>query len=187
MTGTNQLLAGEGIGSAVAMAMLAMGSVGLWTLRVALAARGRKYLGAGVAALEAVVFAVAFSSLAASLDAPLRVVGYAAGVAAGTLLGILLDERVTHGKSEIQLVVHGDNPAVIESLRGLGWPVTSYAAIGPHGPVTLAFVAVDDAQVPHIVGALQRSAPDAFWTVQQLRRMHPSKFKEESNEEARVA
>ena len=40
----------SGIGEGVATAALAMTSVGLWTLRVALTARGRKLLGAGVAA-----------------------------------------------------------------------------------------------------------------------------------------
>ena len=56
---------------AAGMAALAMGSVALWTVRVALAARGRKFAG-GVAAVEALVFALAFTHLAAALDAPER-------------------------------------------------------------------------------------------------------------------
>lgn len=66
---------------------VAMTSVGLWTLRVALTARGRKLLGAGIAAVEAVVFAIAFTSLAANLDSPVLLCSYATGVAGGTLLG----------------------------------------------------------------------------------------------------
>ncbi|MDQ4133264.1 MAG: hypothetical protein M3179_08685, partial [Actinomycetota bacterium] len=54
----------------VTMAGLAVASVGLWTLRVALAARGRKLAGAMVAAVEAIVFATAFTRLASDLDAP---------------------------------------------------------------------------------------------------------------------
>ena len=73
---------------AATMTMLAMGSVGLWTLRVAHTARGRKLLGAGVAAVEALVFVVAFTSLAANLDSPALLGGYAAGVALGTLVGL---------------------------------------------------------------------------------------------------
>ena len=74
------------------------------TLRVTLAARGKKLLGAAAAAVEAVVFAVVFSSLAASLDAPARLIGYAIGVAAGTLVGLFIDERASRGTSEVQVV-----------------------------------------------------------------------------------
>ena len=102
MSAPTGVLAGDGLVSGVVMAAMAMGSVGLWTLRVTFAARGRKLLGAAVAAVEAVVFAMAFSNLTASLDAPVRVIGYAVGVAIGTVLGLSLDERASRGKSEMQ-------------------------------------------------------------------------------------
>ncbi|HEX2192196.1 MAG TPA: DUF5698 domain-containing protein [Acidimicrobiales bacterium] len=173
VSGPSGALAGDGLTGGMAMAAMALVNVGLWTLRVAFAARGRKLLGAGVAALEAVVFAVAFSSLAASLDAPVRVVGYGLGVAAGTLVGLTLDERASRGKSEIQVVVDGDDRTLVERLRGLGWPTTWFPAEGLRGSVTVALVTVDDAQVRHVVKVVQQSVPDAFWAVQQLRVTHP--------------
>ena len=60
--------------AAGAMTLLAITSVGLWTLRVALTARGRRAIGAAVAH-EAVIFAVAFTNVAAHLDSPARVAG----------------------------------------------------------------------------------------------------------------
>ena len=89
------------------MALLAMASVGLWTLRVALTARGRKSVGAAVAAVEAVVFAVAFTNVAAHLDSPFRIAGYAAGVAFGTVLGLTVDRRLSAGVSEVDIIVPG--------------------------------------------------------------------------------
>jgi uncharacterized protein YebE (UPF0316 family) len=174
MSAPTGVLGGDGLVSGVVMATMALGSVGLWTLRVAFTAKGRKVLGAAAAAVEAVVFAVAFSSLAASLDAPIRVIGYALGVAVGTVLGLYLEERASPGKSEIQVVVHGDDPGLVERLRSRGWPATSFAAEGPRGSVTVAFLAVDDAQVPKVVHVLQQTVPEAFWAVQQLRGVHPS-------------
>jgi uncharacterized protein YebE (UPF0316 family) len=159
--------------SGATMAALAMLSVGLWTLRVAVTARGKKLLAAIVAAVEAVVFAVAFTSLAAHLDAPAPVLGYALGVAAGTLLGLFLDEHVSHGESEIRIVVHGRETRLPEVLHGRGWPATSLVAEGPAGPVTIAFVDVDDTRVPDLLSAVQELVPDAFWTVHRLRRTHP--------------
>lgn len=164
---------GDGFASGAGMATIALASVGLWTLRVACAARGRKLLGAAVAAVEAVVFALAFSRLAANLDAPVPVLGYAVGVAAGTLLGLVIDERGSHGKTEIKVLVDGEDRRVAETLAELGWPATSFPAQGPGGLVTVAFVAVDDGQVPHVLTALRRAFPDAVWSIQQLRRLHP--------------
>jgi hypothetical protein len=87
------------LASGALLAAMALGSVGLWTLRVAFAARGRKVLGAGTAAVEAVVFAIAFSNLAANLNSPVRVLGYAVGVAGGTLLGLAVDEWTTRDRT----------------------------------------------------------------------------------------
>ena len=161
------------LASGATMAALAMLSVGLWTLRVAVTARGRKLLAAIVAAVEALVFAVAFTSLASRLDAPGPVLGYAVGVAAGTLLGLFLDEHVSRGESEVRIVVHGREARLAQVLHGLGWPATSLVAEGPTGPVTVAFVDVDDTRMPDLVSSLQGLVPDAFWTVHQLRRTHP--------------
>jgi uncharacterized protein YebE (UPF0316 family) len=73
---------------------LAVGSVGLWTVRVALTARGSRTLGSTVAATEAMVFVVAFSHVTGSLDAPIQILVYGLGVGAGTYLGVTLDRRL---------------------------------------------------------------------------------------------
>jgi uncharacterized protein YebE (UPF0316 family) len=164
----NELLA------AGAMALLAITSVGLWTLRVALTARGRRAVAATVAAVEAVVFAVAFTNVAAHLDSPIRIAGYAGGVAFGTVLGLTADRRVSAGVSEVDIVVPGRGGHTTEELRRLGWPATTFDADGPSGSVTLICVAVDDSRLAELIAAVRRIAPDAFWTVQRLGTAHAS-------------
>ena len=156
------------------MALLAITSVGLWTLRVALTARGRRGLGATVAALEAVIFAVAFTNVAAHLHSPVRVAGYAAGVAFGTVLGLTADRRLSAGVSEVDIVVPGLAADAAERLQQLGWPTTTLAARGPHGPVTLICIAVNDSRLTELTAALRSTVPDAFWTVQRLGATHAS-------------
>jgi uncharacterized protein YebE (UPF0316 family) len=156
------------------MALLAITSVGLWTLRVALTARGRTTIGASVAAVEAVIFAVAFTNVAANLQSPLRVVGYAAGVAFGTVLGLTVDRHLSPGVSEVDIVVPGLDTGTAERLHQLGWPTTALTARGPHGPVTLICVAVDDSRLAELTTAVRLTAPDAFWTVQRLGTTHAS-------------
>ena len=124
----NQLAAAAG------MAVLAMASVGLWTLRVVLTARGRRSVAAALAAVEAIVFAVAFANVAAHLDSPPRIVGYGAGVALGTVVGLTIDSRLSRGVSEVDIVVPGHDAVTAEHLRRLGWPATIFPADGPSAP-----------------------------------------------------
>jgi uncharacterized protein YebE (UPF0316 family) len=152
----------------LATASLAMASVGLWTLGVALAARGRKAAGAVVAAAEAVVFALAFTHVASGLDAPERVVAYAVGVAVGTIFGLVVDERLAAGRSELRVVMPGLRPSVIHALEPVGCSATWLTAEGTDGPVTPLFVAVDDSRLPDIVETVRRTAPEASWTVHPL-------------------
>ncbi len=158
---------------AISMAGLALVSVGLWTLRVTLTARGRRFVGAAVAALEATVFAVVFGSLVSELDRPSRLAGYAFGVAIGTFLGIAADARMAHGRSEVRVVVEGRDAILIDGLRRRGWPATAIAADGLHGPATVVFVAVDDACLPRILNDIRTLAPGAFWTVEPIAETSP--------------
>jgi uncharacterized protein YebE (UPF0316 family) len=159
----------EELWGSLQMAGLAVMSVGLWTLRVALTARGRKVAGSITAALEALVFLLAFSSVLSNMDAVSRVIGYAGGVGLGTLLGVYLDERLSAGQSEVRVVTEGRNLSLVQQLQGLGWPVTWTGGEGPLGPVTVAFVAVDDTRLRRLLKELESFAPDAFWTVERLK------------------
>lgn len=101
---------------------LAVGSVGLWTLRVALTARGSRVVGSSVAATEAVVFVVAFSHVTGSLNAPLQVAIYGVGVGVGTFLGLTIDRVIKPHQTQREptfwpepgqspeVIVMGDSP-----------------------------------------------------------------------------
>jgi uncharacterized protein YebE (UPF0316 family) len=75
-------------------AVLAMASVSLWTLRVALTARNHAAAAVAVASVEATVFVAAFSRMMTRLDSVGQIVAYALGVAAGTLIGIAVERRI---------------------------------------------------------------------------------------------
>lgn len=155
------------------MMLLAMGSVGLWTMRVTISAQGRKALGSTVAALEAVVFAVAFSHLVTDIGRPDRMAGYAVGVALGTLIGLTVTDGLTRHDVEIEVVVPGADRSLIARLHGCGWPATWHHAAGPNGEVTVVLLAVDGADVDGLLELFTEVAPDAFWTTRPLGRTHP--------------
>jgi len=78
--------------------LLAVINVGLWTMRVAVTARGLRIAGSIVATLEAVAFVLAFSHVLGSLDSPGRIVVYGLGVGVGTYAGLSMDGRIREGR-----------------------------------------------------------------------------------------
>ena len=76
-------------------ALLAMASVSLWTLRVALTARNHKAIAVVAASVEATVSVLAFSRILTSLDSVVQVAAYAVGVGCGTLVGLAVNDRLS--------------------------------------------------------------------------------------------
>lgn len=156
------------------IALLATGNVGLWTLRVALAASGRRLGAAAVATAEALLFAMVFSTVVSSLDAPVRVLAYGLGVGAGTLLGMVVDARTHRGQSLVTAVLDGDGAGARHALHDRGWPVTSTAATGVRGEVAILSVAVDDRMVDQFEADLRALDVDAELAVERLHRLRPT-------------
>lgn len=159
------------LAEAAGLALLATCNVGLWTLRVAVAAAGRRLVAAGIAGAEALLFALVFGAVISSLDHPLRVVAYAAGVALGTVIGVVADERLSTGQSLVRIIVDGGDPTL--ALRERGWPATCSRADGVRGPVAVLVVAVDDRRLSHLLSDIEHLAPEGFLTVERLRSTKP--------------
>jgi uncharacterized protein YebE (UPF0316 family) len=156
----------------VSMALLAVLSVGLWTLRVALAARGRRLVGAVVAAVEAIVFALVFSTLMSDLGSWDRIAGYGAGVAAGTVIGLVVNDRLNPGATLVEAVVDGNGGALQEALHAHGWPATAMSATGVGGPATVVFLGVRSDLVTEVLEVVRSVAPDAYWTTRPATALH---------------
>jgi uncharacterized protein YebE (UPF0316 family) len=159
---------------ALGLSLLACASVSLWTLRVTVAAAGRKLTAAAVAGVESLVFVLAFGAVLSSLQDPVRIAAYGLGVAGGTLLGMVVDERLSNGRSLVRLVVDGSGIEETTQLREHGWPATRSEADGVNGPVAIIAVAVDERVLGRLTHDLDRVVPAAFRTVERLRDVRPT-------------
>ena len=156
---------------AAGLSLLACLSVSLWTLRVTIAAAGRKVAAAGVAGVESLLFVLAFGTVLSSLQDPVRIAAYAVGVAGGTLLGMVVDERLSTGRSLVRLVVDGSG--VEETSAGCAStagrlpapPRTGYTARSPSS----ASPWTSGRSIGRLNRDLDQIAPDAFRTVERLR------------------
>jgi hypothetical protein len=98
----------QGLVEAAMLAGVATLNVTLWTVRVALAARGRRGAASATSCVEALLFAVAFSRVMDALDDPLRIGGYAVGVAAGTFVGLTIEARSHRRRAKRRPTVASD-------------------------------------------------------------------------------
>lgn len=155
-----------GILELVALAALAVLSVGLWTLRVAVTAWGNPLLGATLAAIEATVFIVAVSKLLTDFDSPARVAAYGVGVAVGTLVGMRLDTVVNPRLLRVDIVSPGSGLA--DALTREHIPHTLSHGLGASGPVVIVSVAVLQREVARVTQIARSTDPRAFWTVASL-------------------
>jgi uncharacterized protein YebE (UPF0316 family) len=149
-------------------------SISLWTLRVALAGRGRRSLASLIAGGEALLFVLIFTGLIANLGEPSRLIAYAVGVGGGTFVGLLTDEKLSRGQSEVRLIAPGDATAIVATLHGAGWPATGTLGVGPQGPATSVIVAVDDRRVDELLALVDTFEPAPFVTVERLRSVRPT-------------
>lgn len=151
-------------------ASLAATSVTLWTVRVAVTARGNKAVGSILAAVEAMLFIVAFSKLIGGLSAPHLVLAYGSGVAAGTLAGLTLDARLNPQLARVD--VFDATGTAIDAIVDSGFPFTRSEGFGSEGQVTVASVVTVESRVQDVIDTVVATGDEAFWTVAPVRRAH---------------
>lgn len=159
----------------LSLAGLAMLSVALWTIRVALTAQRRKKAATGMAAFEATVFAIAFARLLTGIDNPLGIGAYAIGVATGTSLALLLDDVLNPEIVRVDIVdpsgQHSGPYSVSDTLRRNGWPTTTTTGEGLSGPVNVISITTGADRVPALTTLVSETdaGSDVFWTVSPVR------------------
>lgn len=147
---------------------LATATVTLWTVRIAVTARGSKALASVLAAVEAMLFIVAFSKLIHGLDAPHLIVAYGAGMAFGTWAGLSLDGRLNPQLSRVD--IFDASGEAIEAIVAAGFPFTRSDGFGSEGQVAVASVVTSESRVEELIQAVIASGSDTFWTVAPVRR-----------------
>jgi uncharacterized protein YebE (UPF0316 family) len=162
------------VAGTVGLALVATANVGLWTLRVALAAAGRRTVAAGVSGVEAVLFVLAFGTVISSLDDPVRIGAYAIGVAAGTSMGLRLEASLSGGQSLVRVITAGPAHSAVAAVRSRGWTLTGVDGHASEGTAAVLLVVVDDAALKDLERDLDDTLPGSLRTVERLRSVSPT-------------
>jgi uncharacterized protein YebE (UPF0316 family) len=94
---------------------------------------------------------------------------YAAGFATGTYVGIALEEKLSLGTVLVRVVTGRDSTDLTDALAGAGYGITTHAADGAQGPVTIVFTVVKRQDLPRVVEIINEFNPHAFYSVEDVR------------------
>lgn len=143
--------------------------VSLGTIRVIFVSRGYRHLAPLLGFFEISIWLLAISQIMRDLNDPFIYLAYAAGFAAGTYVGITLEEKLSLGTVLVRVVTGRDSKNLIEALAAADYGLTTHAAEGAEGRVTIVFTVVSRQDLPHVVGIIKEFNPHAFYSVEDVR------------------
>lgn len=155
---------------------LAVLSVSLWTLRVAVTARGNRILGSGIAMVEALTFVTVYSHVVNSADGAMSLIVYGLGVGVGTFAGVSIDQRIRRNPGKPQPCGHrrppkrkgwgdlfGQSPQTESRLAGLqDWELATVAGPTRVDRTTLARYQGEQLENPDVPAKRVRR-PESTW------------------------
>ncbi|TGK22402.1 DUF2179 domain-containing protein [Leptospira fluminis] len=144
--------------------------VSIGTVRIILISRERKILAAALGFVEVLLWLIVITQIIRNLNNALCYVAYGAGFATGTFLGMVVEEKLAIGHSLIRIIVSGSGENIIESLTRSGFRTTRLDAFGSRGPVTVILSFLRRKEVPEVLEILGKTAPRAFYTIENARK-----------------
>lgn len=163
----------EVLGGALLVFAMRVCDVSLGTVRQIFAVRGHGVIAAVIGFVEVTIFILAISQVLSSIkDNPVYIFAYSGGFAIGTLVGVYVEHLIGLGNRMIRVITVRQNDAVVNNLRNRGFGVTQIEGQGKDGKVYLLLSNVRRKRVPEFLQVLKEHAPQAVYTIEEVRYAH---------------
>ncbi|SHF82071.1 DUF2179 domain-containing protein [Ornithinibacillus halophilus] len=107
--------------------------VSLFTVRMILTLKGRRYVAAFVSMFEIVIYVVGLGLVLDNLDQIQNIIAYALGYGIGVVVGSIIEEKLALGYITVNVVSTNPDLAFTKKIREKGYGVTSWSAYGMDG------------------------------------------------------
>jgi uncharacterized protein YebE (UPF0316 family) len=155
--------------------------VTIGTIRILFVSRGNKVWAPVLGFFEVVVWLLAIGQIMQNLTNWVCYVAYGGGFAMGNLIGITLEEKLAYGKLIVRIIVDSGAQKLIRRLRSKGFGVTSMTARGAKGGVKIVYLVIERSDLETVAGIVERTDPEAFYTVVDTRMVRQGIFPEKRN------
>lgn len=143
--------------------------VTLGTIRIIFISRGEKYLAPLFGFFEIIIWLFALGQIMQNLTNIAYYVAYAGGFAMGNFAGIYIENKMAMGTLVVRIITKKDASELINSLKSIGYGVTSVDAEGATGQVKIVFTIIKRKEVNNVVGIIKRFNPKAFFSIEEVR------------------
>lgn len=145
--------------------------VSLGTLRIIYLTRGQSKLAAAVGFIEVLIYIIALGIVIENLEHPLNLFIYALGFAAGNYVGSLIEEKVALGFVNVQVISMNSSINLEETLRDLGYGVTSMDCYGKEGQHRILHILMKRKSLKRFLKQLKNLDEKAFVSILDTRRI----------------
>lgn len=155
-----------------------LADVTMATLRHIFVSKGLKKIVPILGFFEVLVWLIAMRQVFSHLDNIACFIAWAGGFSAGTYLGMYIEERLAIGTQIIRVITNEDVSAVAEVLKNAHQGITIVDGHGAMGPVKLIFMIVKRANKQQVMDILHSYAPNAFYSVEDVKSFEHGVFTE---------
>ena len=145
--------------------------VSLGTLRIMFVSKGMKAKATICGFFEVLIWVIVVAQIFQNLDNWLFYLAFAAGFATGTFVGIFIEEKMQVGTQIFRIIVPEESSELLDKLREAEFRVTDIEGEGKFGQVKILFTVAQRKRWNELSQLLDRYAPDAFYSVEDVRKM----------------
>ena len=145
--------------------------VSLGTIRIIYLTRGNSVTAAVIGFFEAIIYLAALSMVLANIEAWYNILIYGLGFASGNLVGSKIEEYIAVGYVHVQVITLKNGGTLEESLRELGYGVTSMPCYGREGVHATLQVLLKRKELPNLLKQMKKLDPEAVISIFDTRRI----------------
>lgn len=148
------------------------------TLRIVFLSKGIKYLAPIIAFFEIIIWLLAIVGVMSNLSNVANFLAYAFGFAFGTYVGLVIEEKLSIGMVILRIIAAEDSLAAIgKYMQSENYGATYLDAKGSRGEVMMILSLVNREDVPRITKHLEENAPNAFFSIEDVRYVNQGIFR----------
>lgn len=161
-----------------------LADVTMATLRHIFISKGLKKIVPILGFFEVLIWLIAMRQVFSHLNNAACFIAWAGGFSAGTLLGMLIEERLAIGTQIIRVITNEPVGNLTEVFRTHHQGITIVDGHGAMGPVKLIFMIVKRSNKELVLDILHRHAPNAFYSIEDVKSFEHGVFTEGSERSA---
>ena len=154
--------------------------VSLGTLRIICLSKGYKRIAPIFGFFEILVWLLAIREVLVNLHNPLSYITYALGFALGNYVGIAIEKKLSLGHVLFRVVCKGDGNGFTNFMEEHDFGFTVFSGRGIQSWVKLLFSVLNRRDLKKVFPAIKRSLPDAFYTVENIKKVKQGIFPQAS-------